>query len=269
MKRIKKSGYTLLMNTIIFILGFPLIVLVIWSFTKRWPWPCMFPKAFGIRSFQYMISPGSNTLQVLIGSIWLSIVVTLITLLISIPAARALGIYHFKGKKLFKMAILAPIIVPPVATGMGIHVAFIKMGLVNTFMGVVLVHLIPCLPYGVRILTNTFEITGKSMEMQAKVLGASGLQAFFYITLPLIAPGLMAASSLVFIVSFSQYFLTFLIGGGNVITFSMMMFPYIQSGDRMMASAYSLVFVLTIFVLLIVMEKIVKRYYKTHNHFYI
>ena len=165
--------------------------------------------------------------------------------------------------------VLAPIIVPTVSVAMGIHVVFMKLGLANTFMGVVLVHLIPCIPYSIRILTNVFEIIGDSMEMQARVLGASPLQTFVRITLPLIAPGLLSAASLVFIVSFSQYFLTFLIGGGRIVTLSMLMFPYIQSGDRMMASAYSVIFILTTLVVLLVIEKVVKSYYKGQNHFYI
>jgi putative spermidine/putrescine transport system permease protein len=199
----------------------------------------------------------------------LSSVVTIITLIVSIPAGKALGALNFKGKRFFKMLLLAPIIVPPVVVAMGIHVAFIKVGLANTFWGVVLVHLVPCVPYAVRILMNIFEITGESMEMQARVLGARPIQVFFNITLPLIAPGLLSAGSLVFIISFSQYFLTFLIGGGRVITFSMLMFPYIQSGDRMMASVYSLAFILTTLVILLIMEKFVKDLYKADTHFYL
>ncbi|WP_416198978.1 MAG: hypothetical protein ACFWUA_04520 [Sporanaerobacter sp.] len=106
------------------------------------------------------------------------------------------------------------------------------------------------------------------MEMQAKVLGASPFQTFRYITLPLIAPGIISASSMIFIVSFSQYFLTFLIGGGRVVTFSMMMFPFIQSGDRMMGSVFSIVFILTTLICLMIMEKAIRHYYKNGNFFY-
>lgn len=260
--------FKFIMYVLIFLLIFPLGVLVLWSFVKIWPWPNLIPKNFGIRAFKYILNPTNKSLRILCLSVCVSSVVTIITLLMSIPAAKALGVYNFKGKNLFKMLVLAPIIVPPIAVAMGIHVAFIKIGLANTFIGVVLVHLIPCLPYGIRILTNVFEITGESMEMQARVLGASPVQTFIKITLPLIAPGLLSAGSLVFIVSFSQYFLTFLIGGGRIVTFSMMMFPYIQSGDRMMACAYSILFMLSTMVILLIIERVVKSYYKGENYFY-
>ena len=45
-----------------------------------------------------------------------------------------------------------------------------------------------------------------------------------------------------YIVSFSQYFLTLLIGGGKIKTFTIVMFPYISGGDRNIAAAYTLVF---------------------------
>lgn len=268
MKR-KNLILNIIMYSLFFLLVSPLLVLVIWSFAKNWPWPNILPKEFGLRGFKELFSTYNKSLKVLLFSVWLSTIVTILTLLISIPAAKALGIYEFKGKKFFKMLILAPIIVPSVAVNMGIHVAFIKLGLANTFFGVVLVHLIPCIPYGVRILTNVFEVIGESMEMQARVLGANLLQTFLSITLPLIAPGLISAGSLVFIVSFSQYFSTFLIGGGKIITFSMLMFPYIQSGDRMMASVYSIVFIMTALTFLLIVEKTVKMYYKAENYFYL
>lgn len=260
--------FNIIMYFMIFLLVLPLIIIVIWSFSKSWPWPKMLPSELGFRGWKYFFDPTSKAIKTLLYSVWLSFVVTIITLVISIPASKALGIYNFRGKKIIELLILAPLIVPPVAIAMGIHLSFIKLGLANTFMGVVLVHLIPCIPYSVRVLKNVFEITGESMEMQARVLGAGPFQAFKNITLPIIAPGIVSAGSLVFIISFSQYFLTFLIGGGRVVTFSMMMFPFIQSGDRMMASVYSIVFILTALGCLQAMERSVKAYYKSGNYFF-
>ncbi|ABR49424.1 binding-protein-dependent transport systems inner membrane component [Alkaliphilus metalliredigens QYMF] len=269
MNKRNRTLSSFIMHIMILLLILPLLVLVAWSFSKSWPWPNLFPREFGLRGILHVLDPSSRALKSLLLSIRLSLVVTIVTLIISIPAAKALGVYNFKGKQFIKMLVLAPIIVPPVAVGMGIHLTFIRLGLANRFTGVVLVHLIPCLPYGIRILTDVFEIIGESMEQQARVLGANSIQTFTNITLPLIAPGLISAGSLVFIVSFSQYFLTFLIGGGRIITFPMMMFPYIQSGDRMMASAYSMVFILATLVVLIMMEKAIKSYYSAKNYFYL
>jgi putative spermidine/putrescine transport system permease protein len=119
------------------------------------------------------------------------------------------------------------------------------------------------------IFSDIYELIGEKMELQARVLGANALQTFLHVTLPIIAPGIVSAGSMIFIVSFSQYFLTFLIGGGNIMTFSLIMFPFIQSGDRAMASSYSIVFIEVSLMLFILVEKLVKSYYKTNKYFYI
>jgi putative spermidine/putrescine transport system permease protein len=269
MRKTRDFVINLILYSAVFLLLFPILILMLWSFTKAWPWPSLLPGELSLRGFQSLIRTGNNMCSVLLCSICLSMTVTVAALALSIPAAKALGLYSFKGKKAVKLLILAPLIVPTVSVSMGIHLAFMKAGLANTFLGVVLVHLLPCLPYGVRILTDVFEIVGDKMDIQAKVLGAKPLQVFMHITLPMIMPGILSAGSLIFIVSFSQYFLTFLIGGGSVITLPLVMFPYIQGGDRTMASSYSLVFLAASLLLLIVLEKTVKSYYKTENHFYI
>lgn len=251
-----------------FLVFFPMAVLLLWGFGKRWPWPQVVPLEYSLRGLSYVVST-PNSLYVIFFSIILSSVVTIISLAISIPAARALAMYEFKGKGFFKLLVLFPLVISPVATGLGIQVFFIKLGLAGTFIGVVLVHLVPCLPYGIRILTDVFTALGDSIEQQARTLGADKFQILYYVTLPLISKGLLSAGSLIFIVSFSQYFLTFVIGGGNVVTLSMLMFPFIQSGDRSIAACYSMAFIGITFMLLLVVEKRIKNIYLSENNFYI
>lgn len=257
-----KLRYKIIIGMFLSFLLLPLIVIFLWSFAKNWPWPELLPNNFGLRGWAYFFNPSSKSIPILLFSLFLSFTVTLITLGITIPAAKALALYKFRGKKLIELLIFAPVIVPTVTVAMGIHLQFIKIGLANTFLGVVLIQLIPCIPYSIRILKSVFEIIGDGMELQAKVLGASSLQTFYYITFPMLLPGIISAGSMAFIVSFSQYFLTFLIGGGRIITFSMLMFPYIQSGDRMMGSVYSVVFILTTLIFLIIVERITNKFYK-------
>lgn len=257
-----KSKYKILLGIFLFFLLTPLTIIFIWSFAKNWPWPKLLPSELGLRGWKYFFSPSSKSIDTLLFSIYLSMVVTILTLAITIPASKALAFYNFRGKKIIELLIFAPVIVPTVAVAMGIHFQFIRLGLANTFIGVVLIQIIPCIPYGVRILKSVFQIVGKDIEEQAKNLGANSFQTFYYITLPVILPGLLAAGSMIFVVSFSQYFLTFLIGGGRIVTFPMLMFPYIQSGDRMMGSTYSVVFILTTFVILFLAEKITYKLYK-------
>lgn len=122
---------------------FPIIILCLWSFAKNWSWPLVIPKEFGLRGLKYALDPKSQNFNILFKSIGISTIVTFVTIIISIPAAKALGIYNFKGKNFIKILIFSPIIVPGVSVALGIHVSFLKLGLANTILGVIIIHLIP------------------------------------------------------------------------------------------------------------------------------
>ena len=57
-----------------------------------------------------------------------------------------------------------------------------------------------------------------------------------------------------FILSYSQYFTTLLIGGGKVKTLALVLVPYIQSGDRALASVYSIVYVGSALLIFFILE---------------
>lgn len=257
-----------IMNSIILSLVLPVLVLLIWTFTKSWVWPDLLPSEWGLRSIDYLLNPKNKTLSILLNSLYLSVCVTVFTLVITIPAGKAIGQYDFRGKSFVKLLVLAPLIVPSITIAMGIHVSFIKLGLANKLLGVIVIHTLVAIPYGVRIFTSFFEIMGVKFEESAMNLGANRLQIFRYVTMPMIAPSIVSAGSLIFTVSFSQYFLTFLIGGGRVMTLSLVMVPFIQSGDRMLASVYSVVFIGSSLIMLFIFERLLKVFYKGEN-FYI
>ncbi len=255
--------YALLLSVLL-----PLLVLAIWSVSQQWPWPNLLPEKFTLEGWKYFFNPANGAWKALANSFIIGLGVTIISLLISIPAAKALGFYEFPGKSLVKILVLAPIIIPPLAVTMGIHINFIRYGLSDNILGVMIVHLIPCLPYSIRILTNVFAAMGEKLELQAKVLGANSWQTFIYVTLPLISPGIFSAGIMVFIISFSQYLLTFLIGGGQVLTFPMVLFPLVKSGDRMLASVYSWVFIIAVLVFTIIMERLFESKNEDNQHLY-
>lgn len=259
----------ILKNTIIFILIMPLLIMIIWSISASWSWPSLFPKSLTLRAYHYILEPSTKVLKILLTSVTLSIIVTLLTLLISVPAARAIAFYDFKGKNIIKILLLLPLMVPILTVAMGIHLLFCHIGLANTYLGVILIHVIPGIPYGVKILINIFELNGNKMELQARTLGANNLQVLRYITIPLIKPGLIIAGSIIYIMSFTQYFITFLIGGGRIVTYAMILFPFVESGDRTMAAALSVIFILSITFVLFISEKIVGSFYENSSRYYV
>jgi putative spermidine/putrescine transport system permease protein len=239
----------------------PIIVLTIWVFIGRWAWPDLIPQVFSLRAINELFGPHAKALNVLGSSILLSTVVALVAILVSLPAARVLALAQFPGKRFLQYAVLLPVIVPATAFAMGVHILFIPLGLSDTVVGVLLIHIILCLPYTVRILTEVTQATGDSLEMQAFTLGASNFKTFVEITIPTAMPGIVSSACMAFIVSFSQYFVTLLIGGGRVMTYALFMFPYISSGDRSIAAGYSVVFIISSMAVFIIFDQLARRYY--------
>jgi putative spermidine/putrescine transport system permease protein len=243
----------------------PLVVLLIWVFAGRWPWPELLPSTFSLRTVTSLFGASSKALPVLGSSVAISGVVALLSIAVSLPAARVLVLADFRGKRLLQYAVLLPVIVPATAFAMGVHLLFIPLKLNDSLVGVILIHVILCLPYTVRILTQVTEATGDRLESQARLLGASPWDTLIHITVPGAMPGIVSSACMAFIVSFSQYFVTLLIGGGRVVTYAMFMFPFINGGDRSMAAVYSAVFIVAAMLVFILFDRLTRRYYKLDN----
>ncbi|HLR20721.1 MAG TPA: ABC transporter permease subunit [Tissierellaceae bacterium] len=244
--------------TVVTILA-PMVILIFWSFASRWPWPNLLPETFSLRAIKEIFAPHARVFPILLSSILLSLSVAILSAIVATMTARALVFYDFIGKGLVDFLSIAPNLVPSTVFAMGIHIIFIKMSLSDTPLGVIIVHLIYTLPYSVNIMKDLTESVGQKMELQAYVLGASPLKAFTHITFPLLMPGIITSIIMAYITSFSQYFITLLIGGGKVKTFTIIMVPFISKGDRTLASAYALVFVISSLLVFTIMDRIVKK----------
>ena len=244
---------------VLFTILAPIVILLIWTFTSQWSWPNLLPTTYSLRAIKEVFAPYAKVFSTLFSSILLSLSVAILSAIVGTMTARALVLYNFTGKGLIDFLSISPNLVPSTVFVMGIHVIFIRMYLSDTVLGVIMVHLIYTLPYSINIMKDLTKSIGAQMELQAYVLGSSPLKSFIYITLPLLTPGILASISMAYITSFSQYFITLLIGGGKVKTFSILMVPLIAKGDRSLSSAYALVFVISTLLVFVIIDKIIKR----------
>ncbi len=220
----------------------PVALLAVWSFARGWYWPALVPREWSGRAWSYVASPEAGVPSALATSVGIALAVTVLAVAIALPAGRALGLYEFRGKRLLLFALLLPVLSPPLASAMGVHVLFLRYGLADTIAGVILVHLIPAVPYATLVLTGSFSAFDTDWEDQARTLGASRLAVFRAVTLPAVAPGLAVAAAFAFLVSWSQYLLTLFVGGGRVQTLPLSLVAFQRSGDDAVAAALALVF---------------------------
>lgn len=232
----------------------PLVPVVVWSISARWPFPTLFPARLSLRAWEYIASPETKVIGAFLTSVTIASIVAVIASLIGLSAGRALGMHAFRGKRLVYFLILAPEIVPPLTVAMGNQVAFIKLGLADTILGVILVQLVPTIPYVTLVMSAVYSNYDRNFEDQARVLGASPLRAFTQVTLPAIFPGLVVAGLFAFLIAWSEYIMTLLIGGGVVQTLPLLLFSFAGT-DLGIASAMCVLCLLPAIVILIVSSR--------------
>ena len=240
---------------VVVVVGVPLTVLIIWSFAFRWTFPDVLPEEWGLDAWSYTVSATSRVSEGVWNSIVIGLIVTALATAIGLPAARVLGLHRFRGKGVVEGLLLLPIVVPAIVATMGLHVIFIRLGLTGTYLGVSLIHLIPALPYFVLIMAGVFSNYRTELEETARTLGARPLQVFVQVTLPAIGPGVAVAAMFSFLVSWSQYVTTLLIGSGRVITLPLVFFPFITGSDHATAAAVSLVFLIPAILVMVVTSR--------------
>ena len=228
----------------------PLVPLAIWSFAHGWRFPDLLPQAWSLKAWAQALSPASGVLHSLALTTLIALATTALALVVALPAGRALGLHDFRGKRLVLALILAPAILPGIATALGLHGVFLHLGLTGGPTGVILAHLIPSLPSAVLILTAVFAGFDPEIETQARSLGARPWQVLRHVTLPAIWPGVLTAALFVFLVSWSQYLLTLAIGGGRVQTLPLTLFSYAAAGRNDMTGAIALIYILPGIVIL-------------------
>lgn len=261
MKGKRAMNAVLLITAIIIFL--PVIVILIWTVTARWPWPGLLPESYTLRTAEELFFGSNKLAEILISSIILATLVAVLGTVIAMMTARATEIYKVRGRNLIGFAALLPLLVPGTVFAMGIQVSLIRLHLNDTIMGVVLVHLVAALPYCVTIMMDVTAAAGDALEEQAAVLGASPFRGFVDVSLPQIMPGILSSASMAYIISYSQYFTTLLAGGGKIKTLALVLVPYIQSGDRALASIYSVVFVGSALIVFFILEAAIHRIMRT------
>jgi len=244
---------------VLFWLVLPMIPLLIWSFAGRWQFPDLLPETWSLRAWSIALGPVTGVQNAIFDSVIIAATVTLISVLIAIPAGRGMGMYKFRGKRIVEFLLLAPVIIPALAVILGIHVLFIRYGLADTYIGVILVHLSPIMPYVVLVMAGIFANYNSDFEEQARSLGASPLKTFWYVTLPAIFPGLMVAALFAFLISWSQYITTLLIGGGSIKTLPLVLFALAGTNDMALTAAVSVIFVFPAIIILLISSRFLTR----------
>ncbi|TFE27544.1 ABC transporter permease [Cohnella luojiensis] len=244
------KSYAFLHAIMISLFFLPFIPLLAWSFAQQWRFPDLVPTV-SERAWLYVFSTHSQVKDAIFNSLGLAAVTSLLSQVVAYPAARALGLYVKRWNKTIRLLLIAPILIPGISIAIGVHVLFLHSGLSDQWLGVLLSHLIPAIPYSIYLLYGFYAGYDIGYEKQFRLLGAGRLQTFRLVELPLLRSVLSLSILFSFLISWSQYLFTVFIGGGNLITLPMLLFSTLSSGDYSLMGALCMVFVLPALIIVI------------------
>ncbi|MGJ7911273.1 ABC transporter permease [Neobacillus sp. LXY-1] len=248
----RKTQQSMLMILLALFFLIPFIPLLIWSFTKQWPWPHVFPEKWSLGTWKYVLSASGSAKEGGINSLIVAFLTLFGNLVLGIPAARVLAQNEFIGKKLVFIFILTPLFIPFTVSIFGLHQMALQADFLNEYIKVSIAHILVTMPYFIAAVWYQFRLMGTKLQEAAKSLGASEWLIIRRIEMPLLLPSIYMGSLMVIIISFSQYLPTWIMSGGTLLTLPLVIFPYADSGNSSIVSAYSIVFFIPIFILLIV-----------------
>lgn len=168
----------------------------------------MWPYNPTLQAYVYLFSD-SHFYQVLLNSVVISLFTIALGMILGIPASYVLGRYKLPGRKVLLLMIISVRLFPDIASVIPVVEFFIKIGMHQTYLGVILAHTLLALPYIIFIGAGAFESIPDDLEGQAIILGANRFQTFFKLLFPLAMPGLAAAAIYIFLLSWDEFIFSY------------------------------------------------------------
>jgi putative spermidine/putrescine transport system permease protein len=210
-ERIAGAGLRVVCAIVFFFLVAPILAIVPLSFNSGsfFSYPM---QGFSLRWYaQALGSPDWQ--RAFANSIGIGAAATLIATVLGTLAALGLSRAQFPFRSIVMPIIVSPMIVPIVVVAAGFYLVFAPLGLVNSYIGVVLAHAALGTPFVVITVTASLLSFDQSLLRAASGLGAPPWVAFRRVTLPLITPAVATGSVFAFATSFDEVIVILFIGG--------------------------------------------------------
>ncbi len=193
----------------------PLVGVALWALADQWTAASVLPQDWGWRGWREAVADGLPA--ALLRSAVLASAVALLATPAGAMAARGLGRVGPRLRSAASVLLLVPVVLPPLTVVLGVDVLLLRLHAPAT-VGVVAVLVGQALPYTTYVMWTTYQAYDDAYEEEARTLGASPLRALLRVQVPLVAPGLAAASFLALLVGWSDYIVTLVVGGGRLVT---------------------------------------------------
>jgi putative spermidine/putrescine transport system permease protein len=247
-------AYAVVTATVVF-LALPIVSLIVMSFSAA-EYITFPPIGFSLKWYGRILQmPGF--VDSLMLSLRLAAVATVLSILLGVGAALALARTRFRGRNALIVALMSPLVVPSIVTGLALLQFFVDRGMRSASWNLLAGHVVITLPYVARTVMASLDVFDWSLVDTARVLGAGPLRAFWRVTLPIIRPGIFAGAIFAFLSSFDNYTISFFLADAAQVPLPVTVFNYINNIFDPGVAALSAILIYASAIILIVSERLI------------
>ncbi len=166
-----------------------------------------------------------------------------------------LAMYRYRPR-LLSILVLAPIAIPEILMGVSLLIFFVLLNLTLGLVSVALAHIAFCIGFVAIVVRSRLAGMDESLTEAARDCGASPLNAFRYVTLPLIMPGVIAGALMAFTLSIDDFVITFFTAGAGTVTLPLQIYSMIKIAVTPEVNAVSTLLMLLTLALIIIASKL-------------
>ena len=242
--------------------GLPILVAALWSLVDPqtgWFPPDVVPSKLSFANWNALLAVPEMSHAFGVSFI-VATLVTMMCIVLGLPAAYAIARRRLRYRRLIELLVLTPLMLPGVVLATGLGSVFIRLGLSQSLLGVVLAQTIVVLPFTIRIVAATLSGVPQDLLDASRNLGANSWMTTRRVLIPMIAPGLFAGALLAFLGSLDEFTLTFVVGMPAIQTLPMLLWAYLggRSSIQTYAAVVSLALLAPTLILLFVAERVLK-----------
>jgi len=207
-KRSTRTILWILLAASLVLYGFPFLYLLFTSFktpidTIAVP-PTILPREWTLENYANALGR-SGVPASFINSIQTAVISTVLSLVLSVPAAYGITRYKTRSGRIFIMAALVTRMVPPVAIGIPLASMMASVGLADTPIALSIAHTTISLPLSIWLMSSFFEAVPKDLEEAATVDGCSRLGALWRVVIPVVSGGIAVTAIFAFLASWNEF----------------------------------------------------------------
>jgi putative spermidine/putrescine transport system permease protein len=225
---------------VVFLLA-PIIVVIATAFTTT-AYPVFPPRGFTLRWFAKFLASVEFVEAVRLSAL-LATASTIVAAILGTLSGLALARFRVPGKSTISALLLSPILFPTIVLGLALLIFDKRIGIDGTFGGLVAAHAVLTTPFVIRLVMASLAQFDPAVEEAARNVGAGWWRTFFFITLPLIRPGILAGAVFAFILSFDELVVTLFLSGPGLQTLPIRIYTYVEYSSDPTISAISTVLI--------------------------